>query len=194
MTEGVERVALLALAYHELWWNWSCVDPRTDGSEIVYDLETEWQDISLLTMFASSAMSELDWLIIRALDDPARLSPLVPEIEPWRAEAVVRALAAGDGWEAASVPAGIVLTAAERWGEVDETMEHWRALGITTTRAEVFETYVDAMEAGTGRSRDLIISDFRRRARDEGRGEGRHLVTVLARQASAVRPALDPTV
>ena len=160
MTDEVERVAIVALAYHELRRNWSCVGPRVDGTEIVCDLDNGREDISLLTMWGSSAMSELDWVIIRALERPDVLSSLLVEIEAWRAEAILHALAAGGGWEGVAIPAGLSLAAGERWMDVEEAMERWRDLGIAATRDEVFDTYVSAMEVGTGRSREDIEYDF----------------------------------
>ena len=133
-------MALLALALHEAATNWSAVGPRIDGSEIIDDLETERRDISLLTMFASSALSEIDWLIVRALDEhPEELAAIFAEVEPYRREAILHALAAGEqgDWGRVSIPADLALAVGERWEEVEEAMERWRALGITATRDEV---------------------------------------------------------
>ena len=160
MTDEVERVAIVALVYHELRRNWSCVGPRVDGSEIVYDFDNGREDMSLLTMWGSSAMSDLDWVIIRALERPDVLSSLLVEVEPWRAEAILHALAAGGGWEGVAIPAHLSLAAGERWMDVEETMERWRDLGITATRNDVDDTYLSAMEVGTGRSREDIEYDF----------------------------------
>jgi hypothetical protein len=146
MTSEVERVALAALTYRELWCNYSVVGPRRDGSEIVDDLEAERSDISLLTMFGSRAMSELDWVIIRALDRPDVLGSLFKEIEPWRAEAVLHAVAAGEPtWGQAFLGYWMSLSVAARWAEVESAMELWRELGVTATHDEV-ETHVAARE------------------------------------------------
>jgi hypothetical protein len=156
-----ERVAIAALTYHELWRNWSCVGPRENGSEIVYDLDNGREDISLLTMVGSSEATELDWVIVRALDRPDVLASLLKEVEPWRAEAILHALAAGGGWGARfAIPPEIAATAALRWEEVEEAMEQWREFGIAATRKDVFEVYVGAMEAATGRSLAAIVYDF----------------------------------
>lgn len=163
MTDEVERVALLALTYRELWRNWSCVGPRTDGSEIVDDLDNGREDLSLLTLMGSRAMSDLDWVVIRTLDRPDVLASLlkdIVEIEPWRAEAILHTLAAGDGWSATSVPAGLALTTAERWTEVEEAMNALRELGIAATRDDAFELYVGAVEDATGEPRAAIVYDF----------------------------------
>jgi hypothetical protein len=163
MTDEVERVAITALTYRELHRSWSLFGPRTSGDDIVADLEAGRQDVSLLTLLASRAMSDLDWVIVRALDRPDVLASLlkdVAESEPWRAEAVLHALAAGGGWEATSFPASLVLAAVERWAEVEEALERWRDLGLTATTDDVFTTYLDAMEVATGRSRVSIECEF----------------------------------
>jgi hypothetical protein len=163
MTDEVARVALLALTYRELAKNYSVVGPRVDGSEIVYDLDSGREDVSLLTLLGSNAMGELDWIVVRAFDRPDVLASLTAdlvEVEPVRAEAILHAIAEVGDRNAGPVPTGRALAAAERWEEVEEAMDALRDLGIAGTRDEVFEMYVGAMQEATGRTRDKIVYDF----------------------------------
>lgn len=148
MIDKPETVALLALAYVDLY-----ADADADADDA---------DTSLLRAFARNSLSEMDHLVARSLDNPEALNAILPELDQVRREAILHALADGEQgkWKRVSVPADLALAAGERWEEVDEAVERWRALGITATPDEVFITYLSAVEAATGMDRGEAISHF----------------------------------
>ncbi len=168
MTDSVEGVALLAVCYTAMF-NYSSVGPRVDGSEIYEDLEVEHPTLSLVTMFASAAFDEFDWAIVRARGEDERrerrgleteLSRVLVEVDPYRVEAVLHALAAGGSWEGLPVPADLALPVMERWELVEAAMDRWRALGISATREDVEQLFIDASAEVSGRPRDEIYDEF----------------------------------
>jgi hypothetical protein len=75
---SLEGVALLALCYAEMEV-YPTVGPRIDGTELFDDLEAGNPNVSLLTMFASEALRERDWQVVKAMDaGPRQLSELLP--------------------------------------------------------------------------------------------------------------------
>jgi len=135
VTPSVEAVALRSLAYTELGRGCS-TGPREEFADLVEDFENQHEGISLLTMIASEAFGESDWRIVRQFERPKTLPGLVKYLAPFdpvRAEALLHA------WpeDAPERPTPGTLDGLDRWQEVEEAMDRFRDLGITTSREDV---------------------------------------------------------
>ena len=98
-------------------------------------------EISLLAMVATSTFSDFDWQVVRGLNArELRLPEIVNEVEAFRVEAIVHVLAQRGQFDRIYLPANLALHVAERWTEVEDAIERWRALGVTATREDVEET------------------------------------------------------
>lgn len=119
MSGGVEKVALLALAYRELF------APATGYPD----------DLSLIAkMVAETLDDDLELLLVEAADDPARLRRIAADlapVEPIRAEALLHAFPADESERAWT------RAARRRWREVEQTMEVFASLGLASSRSEV---------------------------------------------------------
>ena len=138
MTPSVEAVALRALAYRELGKGCS-TGPREEFDDLIEDFETGHEGISLLTMIASEAFGESDWRIVRQFERPKTLRTLPDLLKYLSGFDFLRAEALLHAWpeDAPEPPTPGTLDGLDRWQEVEQAMDRFRDLGITTLREDV---------------------------------------------------------
>jgi hypothetical protein len=132
-----ETVALVALVYEEL--REPCATgPRTGPGSIIDEFEDGGDRVSLLALVGTSALRELDWFLLRALDaGPVdALADDLADVDLVRSEAVLHASP-----ETISPRSFDELA---RWREVEEKMEEFREMGLTASREDVELTAIRA--------------------------------------------------
>jgi hypothetical protein len=165
ISEEAATVALLALSFQEAAQG-SLVGPRTSGDDLLEDLQHNPSQVSLLSYFVASALTESDWEIVRAFNDDrmSEARELLAQVDPSRVEAILHAFAAGREIEELPIPRNFFFdgfaTAAERWEEVERAIEGWRSVGITATREDVHAAYIEAMRSATGLPTNAIIDSY----------------------------------
>lgn len=139
----VREVALLALIYRECYLN------RRDSPDAIGDdLDTCPGEVSWLTMIALHRLTESDWTLLAALEEPSDFLPLARRLDPLRAEALMHAVP----------PKGRCSQRAwadpyrERWGHVRSRMRQFEGEGLTSTRDTLDSLAAAAWMAATGDS------------------------------------------
>lgn len=146
--EPVEKVALLALVYRELY------NARHTGPDsLLDDFETCPGEVSLLGMMGSQSLTGLDWFVIEAMERPELTNNLAGDLaalDPIRAEALLHA------WPGEQISAVRSLAEFRRWEEVETAMREFSELGVTMSRSDVaalaYRSYAQAT-AQTARGR-----------------------------------------
>jgi hypothetical protein len=85
-------------------------------------------------MAASTGMSELDWTLVRLMDDPDGLAAAyaaVVSVEPRRAEALLHA------WPGETAPPSVGIHPLGRWQSVEQAIGILERIGVATSRDEV---------------------------------------------------------
>jgi hypothetical protein len=127
--EPVEKVAILALVYRELY------NTRHTGPDSLLDDFENCLEVSLLGMMGSQSLSELDWFVIEAMEEPETLPALASDLaalDPIRGEALLHAWPPGE-----QMPAVRSLAEFNRWEEVEKAMREFGELGVTMGRSDV---------------------------------------------------------
>jgi hypothetical protein len=156
---SVERVALLALVYRELSEHCS-VGPRTGHDDIFTDIETGDEALNLVRMIGSAQATEMDWAIIELLGDDGdeyELQAFAPDLlmlDSIRFEALMHA------WPSSVPMPATHLDQIERWQIVEDAIERYRSLGLTTPFDDVFSRAVDAVTELSDRPRERVLAEF----------------------------------
>jgi hypothetical protein len=144
--ESVERVALLALAYRELA-NECATGPRAGVDSLFDEYKSCPEEVSLLAMVGSFALTDLDWSLLPVVSAgrAAELANDLASVDLFPAEALMHTLPNPSG-------AGVdrCLDDLQRWFEVEKAMDDFRDLGVATSREDVELTAFRA----TGRDHD----------------------------------------
>jgi hypothetical protein len=155
----IERVALLALVYRELSAGCS-IGARSGPDDIFTDIESGDEALNLVRMIGSSHASAMDWTIIELLgaagdeDELQQFASDLRELDPARFEALTHA------WPKNVPMPATQLDQIERWQAVEDAMERFRSLGLTTPFNDVFGRAVDAATELSGRPRERVLADF----------------------------------
>jgi hypothetical protein len=151
--EPVEKVALLALVYRELY------NARHTGpNSLLDDFESCPGEVSLLGMMGSQSLSELDWFVIEAMEDPETLPALASDLaalDPVRSEALLHAWPLGE-----QMPAVRSLAEFNRWEEVETAMREFSELGVTMSRSDVDALARRSYAQATGQRLEDVLDEW----------------------------------
>jgi hypothetical protein len=147
-----ETVALVALVYRELAEP-CATGPRTGPDSIYAEFADGGDQVSLVALYGTSALTDLDWFLLRALDaGPVEtLAEDLADVDLLRSEALLHASP-----ETVSPRSFDELV---RWREVEEKMQEFREMGLTATREDVELIAVSAS--------GLSIDEYIRRHEEE---------------------------
>lgn len=150
--EPVEKVALLALTYRELY------NARYTRPDSLLDDFENGLGMGLLGMMGSQSLSELDWFVIEAMEDPETLPALASDLvalDPIRAEALLHAWPPGG-----QIPAVRSLAEFNRWEEVETAMREFSELGVTMSRSDVDALARRSYAQATGQRLEDVLDEW----------------------------------
>lgn len=108
-------------------------------------------------MMGSQALTDLDWLLVRAMDKPELFRNGcfdLADLDPMRAEALVHLKFLEPLWSAWALR-----FTGERWFEVEEEMQRLRDEGLVTSRTDVESAAMRAYAEASGLPLEAVLDE-----------------------------------